>query len=134
MAFVKRKATSYRWPVKIEVPLDGGSFEVQRMTVEFKRISQSQIEKFKDIPDHLLALGTTDLVRHCKKIQKLPDLHAVVHAEVIRHVTDASAHIHRALIHTETIDGPIAARCLEKRCKKANGGAFAGAVGPDEPE
>jgi len=48
MAFVKRKATSYKWPVKIEVPLDGGSFEVQRMTVEFKRISQSQIEKFKD--------------------------------------------------------------------------------------
>jgi len=48
MAFVRKKVGSYKWPIKIETPLDGGSFEVQRMTVEFKRIPQSQIEKFKD--------------------------------------------------------------------------------------
>lgn len=48
MAFVRKKVGSYKWPVKIETPLDGGSFEIQRMTVEFKRITQTQIEKFKD--------------------------------------------------------------------------------------
>jgi len=46
MAFVKRKVTTYKWPVRIETPLDGGTFEVQTMTVEFRRIGQSQIEKY----------------------------------------------------------------------------------------
>ena len=53
MAFVKRKVTTYKWPVRIETPLDGGTFEVQTMTVEFRRIGQSQIEKYANNRDLL---------------------------------------------------------------------------------
>jgi len=53
MAFVKRKVTTYKWPIRVETPLDGGTFEVQAMTVEFKRVGQSQIEKFANNRDLL---------------------------------------------------------------------------------
>ena len=53
MAFVKRKVTTYKWPVRIETPLDGGTFEVQTMTVEFRRVGQGQIEKFTNNRDLL---------------------------------------------------------------------------------
>jgi hypothetical protein len=27
MAFVLKKVASYKWPVKVEIPVDGGKFE-----------------------------------------------------------------------------------------------------------
>lgn len=35
----------YFWPVKIEVPVDGGRFEKQVFDAQFKRISQSRLKE-----------------------------------------------------------------------------------------
>ena len=51
-----------------------------------------QIEQLQHVADHLPAPRARNLVRHGKKIEKLPDLHAVVHAEVVGHVAHAAAH------------------------------------------
>jgi len=39
------KSTSYKWPVSVETPADGGKWEKQTFDVEFKRLSQSRIKK-----------------------------------------------------------------------------------------
>lgn len=41
MAFVLKKTASYKWPVKVEVPTDGGKFETQTFDAVFKKMSRS---------------------------------------------------------------------------------------------
>jgi hypothetical protein len=49
VTYVRKKVQSYKWPVKIEAPADGGRFDISTMTVEFKRVSQSKaLELAKD--------------------------------------------------------------------------------------
>ena len=43
MAFVLKKSATYFWPVKLEVPIDGGKFEVVQFDAEFKSIPQSRL-------------------------------------------------------------------------------------------
>lgn len=43
MAFVLKQSDSYVWPVKVELPGDGGKFETSTFDVEFKRLSQTRI-------------------------------------------------------------------------------------------
>lgn len=45
MAFVLRKGSTYRWPVKFETPADGGKYDKQVFDVEFKRLPDSRIKE-----------------------------------------------------------------------------------------
>jgi len=52
MAFVLKKTASYKWPVKVEVPVDGGKFESQTFDAVFKKMCRSSfgdlLEKGED--------------------------------------------------------------------------------------
>jgi hypothetical protein len=48
MAFVLKKTASYKWPVTVETPIDGGKFEKQTFDAVFKRMSRSA---FMDLLD-----------------------------------------------------------------------------------
>lgn len=45
MAFVLDQSSSYRWPVTIKVPQDGGRFRSYSFEVEFLRVSQERREE-----------------------------------------------------------------------------------------
>ena len=81
-----------------------------------------------------LRLPLRDLVGHGEEVEELPDLHAVVDAEVVGHVADAAADGHRVLRDAVAVDDALAAAGLEQRGQKADGRALAGAVGADEAE
>ena len=93
-----------------------------------------QVEQLQHIANDLLSSIAGDLIRHGEEIQKLPDFHAVVNAEIVGHVADAAAHAERITRHTVAIDRAFATRGLEQRGQEADRGAFAGAVGADEAE
>lgn len=42
--FVISKSDSYTWPVKINIPTDGGKFNPQTFDAKFKRLPQSRID------------------------------------------------------------------------------------------
>ena len=48
MAFVLKKTASYKWPVTVETPIDGGKLEKQTFDAVFKRMSRSA---FMDLLD-----------------------------------------------------------------------------------
>ena len=54
MAFVLKKAASYKWEVKVEVPVDGNQFETQAFEAVFKRISRSVFNNLVDKGDDAL--------------------------------------------------------------------------------
>jgi hypothetical protein len=93
-----------------------------------------QVQEFEHIPDDFLSLRSTDLVGNGKEIQKLPDLHSIINAKVIWHVTDVSTNIHRLLIDAKTVDRSVPASALKKCCKKTDRSAFSCTVGTDESE
>ena len=45
MAFVIKKEKSYIWPITISEPVDGGSFNDQKVRVKFKMLAQSRIDE-----------------------------------------------------------------------------------------
>ena len=45
MAFVLKQSDSYRWPLKLRIPTDGGKKEVSTFDIEFKRLSQEKIDQ-----------------------------------------------------------------------------------------
>ena len=83
---------------------------------------------------HGLAPAARNLVGDGEEVQKLPDLHAVVHAEVVGHVADARAHADRVVRDAVAVDGAFAGGGPEQRGEEANRRALAGAVGADEAE
>ncbi len=48
MAFVRKKVTTYLWPVPVFSPADGGSFNKETIDLEFLRISRTELESTKD--------------------------------------------------------------------------------------
>jgi hypothetical protein len=42
MAFKLSLSESYRWPVAVEIPIDGGRFDKQTFDAEFKRLPQDR--------------------------------------------------------------------------------------------
>ena len=42
MAFVLKQSDSYKWPVTVEIPIDGGRFDKQTFDAEFKRLPQER--------------------------------------------------------------------------------------------
>ncbi len=53
MAFVRKKVSSYKWPVVIETPSEEGSgtFDIQEFQAIFKRIGRSKITKLANAGD-----------------------------------------------------------------------------------
>ena len=45
MAFIIKKDKSYTWPVTISEPVDGGTFNDQKVRVKFKMLSQGRIDE-----------------------------------------------------------------------------------------
>ena len=54
MAFVLKKTASYKWPVTVETPIDGGKFETQAFEAVFKKISRSAFNNLVDKGDDAL--------------------------------------------------------------------------------
>lgn len=56
--FKIQKATSFQWPVQVNVPRDGGGFATHEFTAEYKMLEQSKIdlalEKFKNEDSDML--------------------------------------------------------------------------------
>ena len=42
MAFVLKQSDTYKWPVTVEIPIDGGRFDKQTFDAEFKRLPQER--------------------------------------------------------------------------------------------
>jgi len=45
MAFTLNQNNSYKWPVKIDIPVDGGKYEKHTFDAEFKRVTQTRIRQ-----------------------------------------------------------------------------------------
>jgi len=54
MAFVLKKVSSYKWPVTVEVPVDGGKFKKETFTAVFKRMSRSAFNDLVEAGDDAL--------------------------------------------------------------------------------
>jgi len=59
-----------------------------------------EVEQFEDVADDGFAAAAGDLVRDGEEVQKLPDFHAVVDAEVVGHVADAFANAAGVVLDT----------------------------------
>ena len=57
MAFVLKKTASYKWPVTVETPIDGGKFEKQTFDAVFKKMSRSTFNDLVDKGDDALVDG-----------------------------------------------------------------------------
>lgn len=54
--FKLAQKNTYTWPIKVQIPVDGGKFEPQTFDAEFKRLPQSEInDLLREIQD-----GVTD--------------------------------------------------------------------------
>lgn len=51
MAFVRKKSSSFKWPVTVEFPVDGGRFESESFDAVFKRIGRSDFQRLLDKGD-----------------------------------------------------------------------------------
>ncbi len=93
-----------------------------------------EVEELEHVADDGFAAAARYLVGDGEEVQELPDLHAVVHAEVIGHVADAFADADRVAGDAVSVDGSFAGGGAEQGRQEANGRAFTGAVGADEAE
>jgi hypothetical protein len=48
MAFVRKKVKTFKWPVAIEEPSDGGLFETNTFDATFKRVGRADFVKLSD--------------------------------------------------------------------------------------
>jgi hypothetical protein len=51
MAFIIKKTASYKWPVKVETPSDGGIFEKQTFDAVFKKLGRTAFNALIDKGD-----------------------------------------------------------------------------------
>ena len=49
MAFVLKQSTSYKWPISLVIPVDGGKRETHTFDGVFKRLSQSRIDEIRQL-------------------------------------------------------------------------------------
>jgi hypothetical protein len=105
-----------RWIVHERLCQTKPLLHAARKTIDVIISFVRQIQQFEHVSDDFFPLGAPDLISHGKEVQKLPNLHAVVHTKVIGHITDASPNIHRLLIDAKTVDKAIASGAFEQRC------------------
>jgi len=53
MPFIRKKVTSYKWPVKVESPSVElpGTFDIQEFTAVFKQLGRAAISKLVEVGD-----------------------------------------------------------------------------------
>tara|TARA_B100001939_G_C16908849_1_gene603627 strand:+ start:897 stop:1223 length:327 start_codon:yes stop_codon:yes gene_type:complete len=51
MAFIRKRVKSFKWPVEVEEPADGGVFETSKFDAVFKRVPRSEFQKLADKGD-----------------------------------------------------------------------------------
>jgi len=51
MAFVRKKVKTFKWPVTVEEPSDGGTFDSSTFDVVFKRLGRSEFSKLSEKGD-----------------------------------------------------------------------------------
>jgi hypothetical protein len=65
MAYVRKKPTSFKWPVIVKDPVDGGDFEESTFTATFKRMGRAEFSGLADKGDaaliEKLLLGWSDI-------------------------------------------------------------------------
>lgn len=49
MSFVIDQSLSYKWPVSVEFPIDGGRYDKQTFDAEFKRVPQPRIKQIYEL-------------------------------------------------------------------------------------
>lgn len=54
MAFVLKKVSTYKWPVEVSIPVDGGKFKKETFTAVFKKMSRSAFNDLIDMGDDAL--------------------------------------------------------------------------------
>lgn len=45
MAFIRKKVKTFKWPVSVEEPTDGGTFETSTFDATFKRVGRAEFSK-----------------------------------------------------------------------------------------
>jgi hypothetical protein len=48
MAFVRKKVKTFKWPVTVEEPADGGTFEASVFDAQFKRLGRKEFAKLAE--------------------------------------------------------------------------------------
>ena len=48
MAFVRKKVKTFKWPVTVEEPADGGTFDTSTFDATFKRVGRGEFAKLSD--------------------------------------------------------------------------------------
>ena len=51
MSFVLKQTDSYKWPVSIDIPIDGGKHQRHTFDGEFRRITQSRVREMGQLID-----------------------------------------------------------------------------------
>ena len=49
MGFVLKKSNTYKWPVSVDVPVDGGKHERVTFDIEFKDLTQSRLLEIAEL-------------------------------------------------------------------------------------
>ena len=60
MAFVRKQVATYKWPVTVEIPADGGKFEKQTFDAVFKRLGRTKFSELVDKGDAELLEGVLE--------------------------------------------------------------------------
>lgn len=51
MAFIRKKSSTFKWPVTVESPVDGGRFESETFDAVFKRVGRAEFQRLIDKGD-----------------------------------------------------------------------------------
>lgn len=51
MAFVRKKVKTFKWPVTVEEPADGGTFDFSTFDATFKRLGRAEFQRLVDKGD-----------------------------------------------------------------------------------
>lgn len=51
MAFVLKKVSSYKWPVTVSIPVDGGRFRKETFTAVFRKIGKAKFAELAELDE-----------------------------------------------------------------------------------
>lgn len=54
MAFVRKKVKTFKWPVTVEEPADGGTFDSSTFDITFKRLGRKEFSALSEKGDLIL--------------------------------------------------------------------------------
>ena len=48
MAFIRKKVKTFKWPINVQEPIDGGTFDTSTFDATFKRVGRAEFAKLSD--------------------------------------------------------------------------------------